>query len=251
MVPSSQSEVIDRNRSREFVLQTTNPPINSTCQCSCLAFPHCAFSNAKSHVFFRHTWNYLELKQFCKKRVIYVDGFHIDDTGVVDAHPGRLSLVYWHREIYQRPTIWIGFKEVILSFFEILVDFSCEEGTTWGWLTRLNQLKNWKDFPFDTFRRGQNTLKLKFTNASDAGNFDCQVSTNPKISQIFKLNIIGIKCNFNWLYMSILSIIWWILQCHLCRWRGRRRSTWWLAPQSSSSAWILSGYYWILYQDII
>lgn len=38
--------------------------------------------------------------------------------------------------------------------------------------------------------RGQNTLKLKFTNASDAGNFDCQVSTNPKISQIFKLNII-------------------------------------------------------------
>ena len=67
MVPSSQSEVIDRNRSREFVLQTTNPPINSTCQCSCLAFPHCAFSNAKSHVFFRHTWNYLELKQFCKK----------------------------------------------------------------------------------------------------------------------------------------------------------------------------------------
>jgi len=39
-------------------------------------------------------------------------------------------------------------------------------------------------------RRGQNTLKLKFTNASDAGNFDCQVSTNPKISQIFKLNII-------------------------------------------------------------
>jgi hypothetical protein len=39
-------------------------------------------------------------------------------------------------------------------------------------------------------RRGQNTLKLKFTNASDAGNFECQVSTNPKISQIFKLNII-------------------------------------------------------------
>ena len=42
------------------------------------------------------------------------------------------------------------------------------------------------------FRRGQNTLKLKFTNASDAGNFECQVSTNPKISQIFTLNIIGI-----------------------------------------------------------
>lgn len=39
-------------------------------------------------------------------------------------------------------------------------------------------------------RRGQNTLKLKFTNASDAGDFDCQVSTNPKISQIFKLNVV-------------------------------------------------------------
>ena len=41
------------------------------------------------------------------------------------------------------------------------------------------------------FRRGQNTLKLKFTNASDAGNFECQVSTNPKISQIFKLTVVG------------------------------------------------------------
>lgn len=39
-------------------------------------------------------------------------------------------------------------------------------------------------------RRGQNTLKLKFTNASDAGNFECQVSTNPKISQVFKLNVV-------------------------------------------------------------
>jgi len=39
-------------------------------------------------------------------------------------------------------------------------------------------------------RRGQNTLKLKFTNASDAGNFECQVSTNPKISQVFKLTVV-------------------------------------------------------------
>ena len=83
--------------------------------------PVCAFSNAKSHVFFRHTWNYLELKQFCKKRVIYVDGFHFDDTGVVDAHPGCLSLVYWHGEIYQRPTIWIGFKEVISRVYNFMM----------------------------------------------------------------------------------------------------------------------------------
>jgi len=39
-------------------------------------------------------------------------------------------------------------------------------------------------------RRGQNTLKLKFTNATDAGNFECQVSTNPKISQVFKLTVV-------------------------------------------------------------
>lgn len=39
-------------------------------------------------------------------------------------------------------------------------------------------------------RRGQNTLKLKFSNASDAGNFECQVSTNPKISQVFKLTVV-------------------------------------------------------------
>jgi len=39
-------------------------------------------------------------------------------------------------------------------------------------------------------RRGQNTLKLKFTNATDAGTFECQVSTNPKISQVFKLTVV-------------------------------------------------------------
>ena len=34
-------------------------------------------------------------------------------------------------------------------------------------------------------------MKLKFSNASDAGNFECQVSTNPKISQVFKLTVVG------------------------------------------------------------
>ena len=34
-------------------------------------------------------------------------------------------------------------------------------------------------------------MKLKFTNATDAGNFECQVSTNPKISQIFQLTVVG------------------------------------------------------------
>ena len=60
-------------------------------------------------------------------------------------------------------------------------------------IDKIEPIEELERFPIDTFsyRRGQNTLKLKFTNASDAGNFDCQVSTNPKISQIFKLNIIG------------------------------------------------------------
>ena len=45
----------------------------------------------------------------------YRDSFRVDHTGVVDAHSGCLSLVYWQREIYQRPTIWIGVTKVILS----------------------------------------------------------------------------------------------------------------------------------------
>ena len=69
-----------------------------------------------------------------------------------------------------------------------------------GLIDKIEPIEELESFPIDTFRRGQNTLKLKFTNASDAGNFDCQVSTNPKISQIFKLNIIGIKCHLTVLY---------------------------------------------------
>jgi len=42
-------------------------------------------------------------------------------------------------------------------------------------------------FELVSWRRGHITLKLKFTNASDAGKFECQVSTSPKISQIYQL----------------------------------------------------------------
>jgi len=45
-------------------------------------------------------------------------------------------------------------------------------------------------FELVSIRRGQNTLKLKFSNASDAGKFECQVSTSPKISQVFKLRVV-------------------------------------------------------------
>ena len=50
----------------------------------------------------------------------------------------------------------------------------------------------------DHARRGQNTLKLKFTNASDAGQFECQVSTSPKISQVFKLRVVGNSDSHQW-----------------------------------------------------
>ena len=122
-----------------------------------------------------------------------------------------------------------------------------------GLIDKIEPIEELERFPIDTFRRGQNTLKLKFTNASDAGNFDCQVSTNPKISQIFKLNIIGIKCYLIFLYnlvniavpsvsvegekekhvmagspvqLKCLNIIWILLN-------------------------IIPGYYLILFQDII
>jgi len=41
------------------------------------------------------------------------------------------------------------------------------------------------------FRIGDFTLRLKFTSATDAGKFECQVSTNPKISQVFSLKVVG------------------------------------------------------------
>ncbi|XP_023340316.1 protein amalgam [Eurytemora carolleeae] len=39
-------------------------------------------------------------------------------------------------------------------------------------------------------RIGDFTLRLKFTSATDAGKFECQVSTNPKISQVFSLKVV-------------------------------------------------------------
>lgn len=38
---------------------------------------------------------------------------------------------------------------------------------------------------------GRWTLKLKYVTARDAGRFECQVSTQPKISKTFSLNVVG------------------------------------------------------------
>ena len=40
-------------------------------------------------------------------------------------------------------------------------------------------------------RHGRWTLKLKYVGARDAGRFECQVSTQPKISRTFSLKVVG------------------------------------------------------------
>ena len=42
-------------------------------------------------------------------------------------------------------------------------------------------------------RHGRWTLKLKYVTARDAGRFECQVSTVPKLNQTFSLKVVG-KC---------------------------------------------------------
>ena len=49
-------------------------------------------------------------------------------------------------------------------------------------------------------RHGRWTLKLKYVGARDAGRFECQVSTVPKLNQTFSLKVVGkfrvIKINY-------------------------------------------------------
>ena len=40
-------------------------------------------------------------------------------------------------------------------------------------------------------RHGKWTLKLKYVTARDAGRFECQVSTVPKLNQTFSLKVVG------------------------------------------------------------
>ena len=40
-------------------------------------------------------------------------------------------------------------------------------------------------------RHGRWTLKLKYVTARDAGRFECQVSTVPKLNQTFSLRVVG------------------------------------------------------------
>ena len=40
-------------------------------------------------------------------------------------------------------------------------------------------------------RHGRWTLKLRYVTARDAGRFECQVSTVPKLNQTFSLKVVG------------------------------------------------------------
>ena len=39
--------------------------------------------------------------------------------------------------------------------------------------------------------RGDWTLKVRFVQAEDEGDFECQLSTSPKLSKTFKINVVG------------------------------------------------------------
>ena len=61
---------------------------------------------------------------------------------------------------------------------------------------------------------------MKFTNASDAGDFECQVSTNPKISQVFKLTVVGEKKSKDYIWVEWskfhhIFLIPWVLEYDL------------------------------------
>lgn len=44
------------------------------------------------------------------------------------------------------------------------------------------------------------TLKVSSPQRRDSGTYECQVSTEPKISQAFKLNVVGEKSTNNCIY---------------------------------------------------
>ena len=44
-------------------------------------------------------------------------------------------------------------------------------------------------------RPNSKTLKVRFVTPEDAGVFECQVSTSPKLSLIFRLSVLGKSCN--------------------------------------------------------
>ena len=46
-------------------------------------------------------------------------------------------------------------------------------------------------------RHGKWTLKLKYVLAQDAGKFECQISTAPKLNQTFTLKVVGRRMFIN------------------------------------------------------
>ncbi len=57
-------------------------------------------------------------------------------------------------------------------------------------------------------RHGRWTLKLKYVTARDAGRFECQVSTVPKLNQTFALRVVGKRYILFWHFLqSIRSLV--------------------------------------------
>ena len=42
-----------------------------------------------------------------------------------------------------------------------------------------------------SFFAGDWTLKVRFVQAEDEGDFECQLSTSPKLSKTFRINVVG------------------------------------------------------------
>lgn len=52
------------------------------------------------------------------------------------------------------------------------------------------------------------TLQVKYVQASDAGRYECQVSTEPKMSHFVHLNVVGeYECFYFFLIVTIVIII--------------------------------------------
>ena len=57
-------------------------------------------------------------------------------------------------------------------------------------LDRVNNGGNLDGRPH-SLAKGDWTLKVRFVEAEDEGDFECQLSTSPKLSKTFRINVVG------------------------------------------------------------
>ena len=85
-------------------------------------------------------------------------------------------------------------------------------------------------------RPNSKTLKVRFVTTEDAGVFECQVSTSPKLSLIFRLSVLGKWQKYSCNPIQVPSGAWYLMICTIidstyqllqvallpCRWAGLR-----------------------------